>query len=255
MKTILLLLLLLAFIPVAILAVGQRPQTPQRQVLYDFRNERTNQSPRISAATQRDVLSKVFRRYLSDANRCQSNFDAGENFLAGARRAGQIVPNISEAATGSFTAAGQNETAYLIYVNECNASHADNFGSKRLAIFSGPRLVADIDLDFKSSILAKTDLDLDGINELLMTSGDMAQGEVIEMGALLSFQNGRMRVIQDFNTVVSDDCASLRPGAAAKAAVLSYANAALGQMPKIKVDYYAAGCGKARRWRVIKGPI
>jgi hypothetical protein len=251
MKTILLLLLLLAFIPVA----AQRPQTPQRQVLFDFRNERSNEPHKISAVVQRDVLSKVFRRYLNDANRCQANFDAGENFLAGARRAGQIVPNIAEVATGSFTAAGQNETAYLIYVNECNASHADNFGSKRLAIFAGPRLVVDLDLDFKSSIVAKTDLDLDGINELLMTSGDMAQGEVIEMGALLSFQNGRMRVIQDFNTVVNDDCASLRPGAATKAAVLSYANAALGQMPKIKVDYYAAGCGKTRRWRVIKGPI
>src|SRR5215211_7210352 len=149
MKTILLLLLLLAFIPVA----SHRPPGPQRQVLYDFRNERTNQSPRISAATQRDVLAKVFRRYLNDANRCQANFDAGENFLAGARRAGQIVPNIAEAATGSFTAAGQNETAYVIFVNECNASHADNFGSKRVAIFAGTRLVADMDVDFKSSIV------------------------------------------------------------------------------------------------------
>ena len=244
MKTIL--LLLLAFIPV---------QRPQRQVLYDFRNDRANQPSKISATTERDVLSKVFRRYLTDSNRCRESADAGEDFLASARRAGQIVPDIAEAVTGSFTAAGQEETAYVIFVNECNASHADNFGSKRVAIFSGSRLVADMDVDFKSGIVAKTDLDMDGINELLMTSGDMNQGEVIEMAALLSFQNGRMRVIQDFNTVLTDDCASLRPSAAVKAAVLSYANATLGQMPKIRVDYYAAGCGKVRRWRLIKGPI
>lgn len=246
MKT--LLLLLLAFITVA-------PVQRQRQVLYDFRLDRANQPQKISPVTERDVLSKIFRRYLTDPNRCRSDFDAGEEFLAGARRAGQIVPNIAEMVTGSFTAAGQNETAYVIFVNECNASHADAYGSKRIAIFSGPRLVADMDLDFKSGIALKTDLDKDGINELLMTGGDMAQGTLIETVALLSFQNGRMRVVQDFGTVVNDDCASGRPGSSAKAAVLSITNAAPGQMPAIRVDKYIAGCGRVRRWRPFRGEI
>ena len=222
---------------------------PPRQVLYDFRNERTAQPQKISPATERDVLSRVFRRYLTDPNRCKADFDAGEEFLAGSRRAGQIVPDVAEVVTGSFTAAGQTETAYLIFVNECNASHADNFGSKRLAIFSGPRLVVDLDLEFKSDITLKTDLDKDGIDELLMTSGDMHQGEMIEIAALLSFQKGRMSVIQDFGTVVEDNCASLRPGSAAKAKVLYLTNAAPGQMPRITVDHFTAGCGRVKRWR------
>jgi hypothetical protein len=240
MKT--LLILLLAFTPLW-------QKQPPHQVLYDFRNERTTQPQKISPATERDVLSKVFRRYLINPNRCKADFDAGEEYLAGARRAGQIVPDVAEVVTGSFTAAGQTETAYLIFVNECNASHADNFGSKRLAIFSGSRLVGDIDLDFRSGIVLKTDLDKDGINELLMTSGDMHQGEMIETAALLSFQNGRMRVVQDFGTVVEDNCASLRPGSAAKAKVLYLTNAAPGQMPRITVAHFAAGCGNVRRWR------
>jgi hypothetical protein len=243
------------FLLVLLLTVSAFAQRPKPTVLFDFRNDHVTSQPKISAATQRDVLSKVFRRYLSDANKCKANFDAGEDFLASARRAGQIVPQIAEVATGSFTGAGQNETAYVIFVNECNASHADNFGSKRVAIFSGPKLVADMDVDFRGSIALKTDLDFDGINELLMTSGDMAQGEMIGMAALLSFQNGRMRVIQDFSTVVDDSCATAMPGSTTKAAVLTVMNAAPGQMPKIRADNYVAGCGKVKRWRPFKGQM
>jgi hypothetical protein len=247
MKMISLFLLLFFTIPQA--------AKPQRQVLFDFRQDHVNKPPKITPAVQRDVLSKVFRRYLSDANRCKHGPVAGDDYLAQARKSGQIVPQIAETATGSFTAAGQTETAYVILVNECTASHADNFGTKRVAIFQGPKLVADVDVDFRGSIMLKTDLDHDGIDELLMSTGDMAQGTFIEMASLLTFQNGRVRVIQDFGTVVNDSCASLMPGSGSKAAVLSIPNGAPFQMPKIKVDYYGTGCTKVKRWRPIKGPI
>ena len=244
MKTIPFLLLLFAFNPFV--------QRPQRKVLVDFRNDHFNTPAKIPLATERAILTKVFRRYLTDPNKCSQNFDAGEDYLRGARRAGQIVPDIAEMATGSFTGAGKNETAYVIFVNECNATHADNFGSKRVAVFSGQQLVADVDVDFRGSIIMKTDLDNDGINELLMTTGDMAQGNFIEIAALLSFQNGRMRVVQDFGTVVDDSCAAAMPGSQTKGAVLSLTDAAPGEMPKIRVDRYAAGCGKVKRWRPVR---
>ena len=244
MKTIPFLLLLFAFNPFV--------QRPQRKVLVDFRNDHFNTPAKIPLATERAILTKVFRRYLTDPNKCSQNFDAGEDYLRGARRAGQIVPDIAEMATGSFTGAGKNETAYVIFVNECNATHADNFGSKRVAVFSGQQLVADVDVDFRGSIIMKTDLDNDGINELLMTTGDMAQGNFIEIAALLSFQNGRLRVVQDFGTVVDDSCATAMPGSQTKGAVLSLTDAAPGEMPKIRVDRYAAGCGKVKRWRPVR---
>jgi hypothetical protein len=244
MKTIPFLLLLFAFNPFV--------QRPQRKVLVDFRNDHFNKPAKIPLATERAILTKVFRRYLTDPNKCSQNFDAGEDYLRGARRAGQIVPDIADMTTGSFTGAGKNETAYVIFVNECNATHADNFGSKRVALFSGQQLVADVDVDFRGSIIMKTDLDNDGINELLMTTGDMAQGNFIEIAALLSFQNGRMRVVQDFGTVVDDSCATAMPGSQTKGAVLSLTDAAPGEMPKIRVDRYAAGCGKVKRWRPVR---
>ena len=235
------------------LAVAQRPPAPKtRELLLDFRTDHNPAGANITPSTQRLVFSKVFRRYLTDQNKCSSQFDAGNanDYLAAARKAGQIVPLISDVATGSFTAAGQTQTAYVISVGECSASHADNYGTKRVAIFTGQQLVADFDADFRANIERKVDLNADGIDELLMTSGDMAQGTLIEMAALVTFQNGRLNVIEDFGTVVEDDCATLRPGSTTRASALYFSTSfAPGMMPKLTQDNYVAGCNKAKRWR------
>ena len=249
MKIILILLVIVS--PV----VAQRTAPPpQRQVLLDFRKERNSPPPKVSAATERSVLSKMFRRYLTDQSRCNQNFNAGNNsdYLAAARKAGEIVPAIFDVATGSFTATGQQQTAYLVSVSECNASHADAFGTKRVAIFSGQRLVADIDVNFKNNIEIKTDLNGDGIDELLLSSSDTHQGVVEEMATLVSFQNGRLQEIEDFGLVSEDSCASLMAGSASKASVLYISvDHALLSMPKFSVENYQAGCNRAKRWRLI----
>ena len=248
MKTILFLLVMVS------LAVAQKPLPQQaREVLFDFRIDRPYAQPKISAATERMVLSKMFRRYLRDPNRCNQQFDAGNNsdYMAAARKAGEIVPSISAIASGSFTAAGQSETIYVISVSECNASHADNFGTKRAAIFAGQQLLADVDVDFNQNIERKIDLNIDGIDELLMTTGDIHQGVVDETAALLSFKNGRVRVVQDFGLVVQDSCASLMPGGASKAALLYRSLELPGTMPKFTQENYQTGCNKTKRWRLI----
>ena len=245
---------ILSLLFVASLAMAQSPALQKgRQVLADFRVDRSASPVKIPLATQRSVLSKVFHRYLTDENRCSSQFDAtdGPDPLAAARKAGQIVPSILDVVNGSFTAAGQAQTAYLISVSECNASHADNFGTKRMAIFSGPQLVADVDVDFNSSIIRKTDLNSDGIDELLMTGGDMNQGEAVEIAALVTLQNGRFRVIHDFGTVSDDDCAAERPGSSSKASVLYISDVLPGRMPKLTMDNYVSGCRKTKRWRFV----
>jgi hypothetical protein len=247
MKTIIFVLIAVS------LAVGQTGLRKDRELLVDFRNDNDSTPFKITAATQRTVLSKVFRRYLTDTNQCKADFDAsnGDDPLSAARKAGQMVPSITDMATGSFTGAGQTQTAYVIEVSECNASHADNFGTKRVAIFSGQQLVADVDADFMRDIVRKTDLNGDGVDELLMRSGDMAQGTLTEMATLVSFQNGRRRVLQEFGTVVEDSCASGFKGSTSKASVLYVPSFAPGMMPKIIQDNYVASCRNAKRWRFV----
>jgi len=238
--------------------IAQRPAAQSnRELLFDFRKDRPSNAVKISAATQRNVLSKVFRRYLTDQDKCRSDFAGSDSndYLAAARKAGQIVPSIIAMTTGSFTAAGQAQTAYVISVSECNASHADNFGTKRIAIFSGPQLVADMDADFMADIVRKTDLDGNGIDELLMVSGDMAQGTITEMATLASFENGRRRVIHDFATVYLDSCASEAPGSDAKAAVLYTSAFAPGLKPTFTQENYIASCRNPRRWRLLRGKL
>ena len=231
--------------------VAQRPAP--KNILFDFRNERMSTPLKIPSATQRYVLSKVFRKYLTDENKCNPDFDASgsDDRLAAARRAGQIVPSILDMTTGSFTEPLKQETLYVISVSECLASHAENFGTKRVAIFSGQQLVANVDADFKMGIVKKTDLNGDGIDELLMTTGDMNQGVLIELAGLISFQNGRYRAIEDFGTVMENSCASGFPGSSAKASVISIGEAAPGAMPRLRMENYEASCRRAKRWRFI----
>src|SRR5882762_3011545 len=253
MKTIAPVLLLLALTGNGLIAQKQTTLPTPKPILFDFRGDRTSAPLKIPLATHRIVLSKIFRKYLTDESKCNPQFDASgsTNTLKAARNAGQIVPTIVDMATGSFTAPRQAQTVYVISVSECNASHADNFGTKRVAIFSGQQLIADVDSDFKSSIMRKTDLNGDGIDELLMTSGDMNQGTLIEMAALLDFPNGRLRVIEDFGTVTEDTCASGTPGSSTRASVLAISSALPGRMPRVRIDNYGASCRKAKRWRFL----
>ena len=247
MKTIILCLIL-----VSLAVAAQQPALQKdRQVLFDFRVGDNSTPAKISPATERMVLTKVFRKYLTDANRCNSQGELGDDYLGAARKAGQMVPSIADVETGSFTAPGQMQTLYVIDVSECNASHADNFGTKRVAIFSGQQLVADVDADFARNVIKKTDLDSDGVNELLMTTGDMAQGTLTEMATLVSFQNGRRQVLQEFGSVVLDSCASGFPSSMSEASVIYISDVVPGAMPKITQENYSSSCRRVKRWRLV----
>ena len=235
---------------------GRSMDRAGRQVLYDFRSESRDKSPNLTPAAERKILSAVFNSYLERSEDCQrvEETSVPDDYLAVARRAGQFVPSVVAMAAGSFTIAGERQSAYIISVGECNAAHSDNYGSKRLVVFSGQKLVADADADFKSSILHTPDLDQDGVNELLLSGGDIHQGIAVELASLVEFQDGQLRVIKDFGKTSEDSCAALSENKIT-ASVISYAPAeAMGSMPEFHVDNYRARClpsGRAAKWSFL----
>ena len=226
----------------------------QQQVLYDFRRPPQNKQPVLTPVERRRILSAVFSSYLKSANDCKSVDESSDDYLAAARKAGQIVPDVVSMATGSFTASGERQMAYIISVSECNASHADNFGTKRLAVFSGEKLVADVDTDFQRRILRTLDLNNDGVNELLLVGGDMNQGIAVDVASLVDFHEGQLRTIKDFKMIKEDACESGSSDSNVRASVIYYTPAAKGQMPEFRVENYRARClsnGTLGKWTFL----
>ena len=248
---------LIAVTALSIAACTQVGAQASKPKLFDFRLQARNNPPRTTPGIDRKILRAVFPKYLSDERNCKQDVDTtgSGDYLAAMRKAGEIVPSILDVSLGSFTAAGQEQTAYLISVGGCNASHADNFGSKRLAIFAGNKLVLDIDANFKSGILKKTDLNLNGVDELLMFGGDMHQGIIIETAALYELQGMKLVVLQDFQKVYENSCASLATGSGIEASVIFLPQAKSGQMPAFEVENYRSGCGRTKRWRLTSKGI
>ena len=252
MKRLIELTLLVCSACLPVMAQDSRPK------LFDFREEARNNPPRITSAQSRKVLRTLFPKYLTDARSCKEQLDlsGSDDYLAQMRKAGQIVPSIIDLAIGSFTGPRLNQVAYIISVGECNASHADNFGSKRLAIFTGDKLELNVDVEFKNAILRKTDLDINGTDELFLAGGDMNQGIVIETATLYEVRGSRLVKLQEFQKVYENSCAALMSTSNIEASVIFIGPSRLGQMPALLVENYRSGCGKTKRWRLFsKGPM
>lgn len=227
--------------PVSSLAVAGA-----KEVLYDFRKTAPEEEKKVPPEVERKVLTAVFGSYFTDGSQCGDlayTTDASTpEGMKEARKAGSIVPSISDSATGSFTEAGAQQTAYLIFVGECGAAHVVNFGTKRLAVFTGDTLVLNIDIQDHTSILGTYDLNRDGVNELLVTGSYAQSGEVGTWAMLFDVSGGRLHVHKKIESASGDDCASMSNTPSSRAAVVYYTRSAGGAMPEFRVDNYQAKC-------------
>jgi hypothetical protein len=225
------------------------------EVLFDFRDSDTGlDAPKLSSQEEDFIFASVFGPkpdFVEDEYiACE---DDRAKCLAAERAAWRIRPEVRARVAGAFTQPGVQQTAYLIAVNERYADHADNFGTKRLAIFEGRRLVLDVDIGDHGGILKTFDLNRDGTSELLLEGGFMQMGHETLWSKLIEFRGGRQRVVKDFGDVYAGDCGAKDDGQTFGVQVL-YTPAARGSFPQgFRQDVYRTGCGDQSNWKYVPG--
>jgi serine/threonine protein kinase len=247
----------------AILDMMKRKSSPQpvevagaKDILFDFRS--FNDSPKrptLSPQQESALFTSVFGPKPPSPDESFTTCEEEQDkCLAAARAAWRIKPEILSMVSGAFTQPGTQQNAYLIAVNEEGATHADNFGSKRLAIFDGQKLVVNTDIGDFWDILQTYDLNRDGISELLLSGVYSQMGETIVWSKLAEFTGGRQRVVKDFDKVYTDNCnASSKDGKMLGTQIL-YTPALKGSFPSgFRQDVYRATCAEHPNWNYLPG--
>lgn len=160
---------------------------------------------RVGRAEAQKVINTLYPSHLSQRSQCPTNISS----LAQARARGYFVPQVESAADGSFTAAGMKERLYLVWIGECGATHAENYGSDELVVLRSGKVVDRISISGSSSIDRVVDVDGDGRDELILGGGFTGQGETVEMVRLVRLGSGSLWTIRSFGQVLDDDCGSL----------------------------------------------
>jgi hypothetical protein len=209
-----------------------------KKILYDFRSE--NVAASLPApATAHKLLSAAFPSYVSELRGCKP---------------GQTFATILGAAEGSFTAAGMKQTAYLVDAGECGTTASA--ATRRLLVFTGSQLAANVEVPLGSAILGVYDLNGDGKQEVLLEDGGAGSGEAIKVARLIEFDKDKLATVEDFGQVYDNACAAPGDARSIRASLVYYLPPPPGQRPRFTVELYRAQCpaeGQKPEWRRVSG--
>lgn len=200
-------------------------QSTKRETLYDFiRNKPPYDEPVLSAQEARRILRAALgARY---------------------RRSG-ANPSISQIVSGSFTAPNAREIAYVVRGGNPDAgSTVDMQNDSRLVIFSGNQLLVNVPF-YGIGILRTSDLNGNGVEELLLYGGAFWMGESKTSAQLVEVKGRRLQVIKDFGEVESSygcDNEASSDNRRNITAVISHTPLAKGRYPAFRVDFYGCQC-------------
>ena len=212
-----------------------------KKVLYDFRTEPI--APSLpDAATTRRVLSSLYPSHVSDLRECKS----------GQRH--QTAATVHGAAEGSFTAAGLKQAVYLVTAAECGLR--PTIATRRLLVFTGGTLTANVEAPIGQTILGVYDLNGDRKHELLLEDGGSGPGEIIKVAKLLEFDKDKLATVEDLGQIYDNACATSAGTPSLRASLVYYFPPPAGQKPRFTVELYRAPCpaaGEKPQWTRVAG--
>lgn len=236
------------------------PQTLEvagaKDLLFDFRNfDNALSRPTLSSQETSTIFTAVYGAKPTTVG--DEEIDCGddrEKCLAADRAAWRMQPEVLAVVAGAFTQPGTQQLAYLIASNEEGASHADNFGSKRLAIFDDRKLIVNVDVGDYWDILKTFDINNDGTMELLLAGVYSQMGASIWWSELVEFRGARLRVVKDFDKVYTDDCKATYADVKMFGTQILFTPGAQGSFPSgFRQDIYRSSCGEQPNWKYVPG--
>ncbi|MCS6898440.1 MAG: hypothetical protein RMJ98_01495 [Myxococcales bacterium] len=151
------------------------------------------------------VLTRLFPRSLSSADHCPET----PGTLEQARAKGWVVPRVTHHVEGSFSRVGAREVALGVRVGECGATHAEDWGTSRLVLWSEDQILYDMEL--RGRLAGAGDLDGDGLHELLVELGGTNQGITTTSLQVARLSPGGLKIVAELGVVYEGSCGAQKP--------------------------------------------
>jgi hypothetical protein len=170
-------------VPVPQSGFGQSLEEPDDDLLIDFRRSLNLDPPKLSASERLQALRAVY----------------------GAKASVENV-TINGMRTGSFTRPNAKETLYVMQEGGPVAADPTSLERVTLAVLSQGRLVAKVQTDAGNFILRLSDIDLNGVNEALLSRSFFNMGTLTLSASLVDFTDGKLTKLKDFGRVYENSC-------------------------------------------------